>query len=169
MPACWCYFEAETRVGGGPWYLRRNGTPRAYPRGPLGARSLQNWAVKIHKGLVDTTQCFAVEKIARGKNGGMNTKQAAFPLTKEISTNIGAGVNCSKGKCSMVYGGSHARREKWAHRRSGFPHCACSLASSFLVSGVFELRNAYCFCFLFSLLHPPGFSWPLPVHIFAYP
>jgi hypothetical protein len=36
MPACWCYFKAGTCVGGGPWYLRRNGTPRTHPRGPLG-------------------------------------------------------------------------------------------------------------------------------------
>jgi hypothetical protein len=35
--ACWCHFKAETCVGGGPWYLQRNGTPRAHPRGPLGA------------------------------------------------------------------------------------------------------------------------------------
>jgi hypothetical protein len=45
---------------GGPWYLRRNGTPRAHPRGTLGAGSIQNSGGQIRKGVFLTLFFFIV-------------------------------------------------------------------------------------------------------------
>ena len=86
MPACWCYFKAGTCVGGGPWYLRRNGTPRAHPRGPLGAGSLQNWAVKIRKG-VFLTFLFLIVLIPKIFDGPRPEKSMApFLLARCLNT-----------------------------------------------------------------------------------